>query len=545
MHMVLDFTWATSRVLPLVMSKMFNWVVKVVPHPPATPGNLAEEEKPSQPSSAPVSAQGGIVTWISSGFAYALPQPAGANRLSRANSEAKEDNVVDRQGSGLIGWIVQGLGKVVPQPDDKYKEDTEPAADAEENTVVQNICICQQPGQLVVEEVEEGWETEQQEKPQDPHEESIEPPKVLSTLEEEMEMQTEATMVTPEDSQEQLEAGNGEVKLDSQAEESAQPVEDQALQLAEESIQNEEDQGAKLAEESIQNEEDQGTKLAEESIQNEEDQALQLAEESIHNEEDQGAKLAEESIHNEEDQGAKLAEESVHNEEDQALQLAEESIQNEEDQDQAAKLAEEVAHKASSGEQLANIQEEEIKEVFEYLEDMDPVEGTVSPPLLVSTKTEPKVPEPKEAEPENATKRDSLAQVSTSVVKPEPCVVTKQPEPTKEVHPTSPIAQDDETVDDGCGVPCSLLPPVPNSCIAVRNWLMQMPHTSACLANFNQLLQNNTITLPKMPSRPSLGLMCKNLPHLPHLPPQFSQLPQRVQQYYLNILNSFKTQQET
>ncbi|XP_064168443.1 cyclic nucleotide-gated cation channel beta-1-like [Anguilla rostrata] len=437
------------------------------------------DEVPEVPESPP-SISPGMVDWIKHGFEKIIPQPELPGPAHcppvKVTAQPPEAQKASDEETNMVGWFVKGLGRMVPQPVLRPRDDTS------EITVVQNICICQQPDHLVVEEVEEeveeGGETEQQEKPQDLQEESREPTQVLSTQQEEMETHTEATTVTLENSQEQLEAGSGEVKLDSQAEENAQPEEDQAVKLVEESGQPEEDQAAMLVEESGQPEEDQAAMLVEESGQPEEEQPAQVAEE---------------------------------------------------------------ATQASSAEQSANIQEEEMKEVSQCLEDMDPAEGT--PPLLVSTETEPTVPESKEAEPENSVKRDSLVLVSTSGDKPEPSVVTKQPEPTKEVHPPSPIAQDDETADEGCGVP--------TSCIAVRNWLMQMPHTSECLANFNRLLQDNTITVPKMPCKPSLGLTCGNLPHLPHLPhlpPQLSQLPQRVQQYYFNILNklnSLNPQQET
>ncbi|KAJ8252009.1 hypothetical protein COCON_G00213210 [Conger conger] len=430
-----------------------------------------------------------MVDWIKK----IIPQPEIPGSVhyppAKVTSPPPEAQKQAEEETNVVGWFVKGLGRMVPQPVLKSKEE------ASEKTVVQNICICQQPGDLVVEEVEE---QQDQGQGQLLREESSASTQVQSTQQEETEMHTEATTVTMGDSQEQMQAESGQVKLDSQAEG------DQAAHLAEESAQTE------------------VSKLAEEATEAEGDQAAHLAEESVQTE---VSKLAEEAT---EAEISKLAEEATEAEGDQAAHLAEESTQPE-----ASKLAEE-ATQASSGEQSANIQEEEMKEVFESQEFMDSVEGT---PLLVSAETEPRVPEPKEAEPEKATKRDSSVLVSTSVNEPEPDVVTTQPDPSKDMLPPSPNIQEDETADEGCGVP--------TSCIAVRNWLMQMPHTSQCLANFNRLLQENAITLPSMPSKPSLGLMCESLPSLPSLPPQFSQLPQRVQQYYLNILSRLRPQQET
>ncbi|XP_048119101.1 cyclic nucleotide-gated cation channel beta-3 isoform X2 [Alosa alosa] len=145
---------------------MFTWVAKVVPQPPDPPVKLGEEEKPNPPppekkvvfkeeppkaAPKPVkakeeevseesSAQSGVLTWLSSGFSSALPQPPGSPRLTRANTvdDASGASKADEgQGSGVIGWIVQGIGKVVPQPDEKYKEET--TAEPEETTEVQEM----------------------------------------------------------------------------------------------------------------------------------------------------------------------------------------------------------------------------------------------------------------------------------------------------------------------------------------------------------------------------------------------------------------------
>ncbi|XP_030650078.1 cyclic nucleotide-gated cation channel beta-1 [Chanos chanos] len=131
---------------------MFSWVTKVVPQPPEPPGKLGdgensdsapvpekkqllkEEDAPKsanakgEEASEENSTQSGVLTWLSHGFASALPQPAGSPRIGRKNSslEQEESAVSNRQQSGVVGWIVQGLGKVVPQPDEKYKQQCEP-----------------------------------------------------------------------------------------------------------------------------------------------------------------------------------------------------------------------------------------------------------------------------------------------------------------------------------------------------------------------------------------------------------------------------------
>ncbi|KAK7121560.1 hypothetical protein R3I93_022599 [Phoxinus phoxinus] len=130
---------------------MFNWVVKVVPHPPDTQDDLRdepittngktsnqdkfnsykpgrEEDQSSQTSQGSV--QNGMLNWLSNGFASALPQPAGSPHLTRANADAKspqEEGSADR--ARVIGWISQGIGKVVPQPDEKYIQEETPESE--------------------------------------------------------------------------------------------------------------------------------------------------------------------------------------------------------------------------------------------------------------------------------------------------------------------------------------------------------------------------------------------------------------------------------
>ncbi|XP_073687723.1 uncharacterized protein [Garra rufa] len=130
---------------------MFNWVVKVVPHPPDSQEDLRDEaftangktsnrdkfnstktgrEEDQSSQTSKDSVQSGMLNWISNGFASALPQPAGSPLLMRANSDAKslqDEGSADR--AGVIGWISQGIGKVVPQPDEKYIQDETPESE--------------------------------------------------------------------------------------------------------------------------------------------------------------------------------------------------------------------------------------------------------------------------------------------------------------------------------------------------------------------------------------------------------------------------------
>ncbi|XP_061679422.1 cyclic nucleotide-gated cation channel beta-3-like [Syngnathoides biaculeatus] len=114
---------------------MFNWVVKVVPHPPGSPHTDADinnppevkQERPKNKdaktpppkstcdASEDSQCQAGVLGWLSNGFASALPQPAGSPHL-------EDKSAGDGERSGVIGWVTQSLTKVLPQPDDKYRE---------------------------------------------------------------------------------------------------------------------------------------------------------------------------------------------------------------------------------------------------------------------------------------------------------------------------------------------------------------------------------------------------------------------------------------
>ncbi|KAG1938845.1 cyclic nucleotide-gated cation channel beta-3 [Pimephales promelas] len=61
----------------------------------------------------------------------------------------------DPKGTNMVGWIVQGFGRMMPQPVLKPKEDS--------SDIVQNVCILQDPCEMVLEEVDSDWDAEQKE----------------------------------------------------------------------------------------------------------------------------------------------------------------------------------------------------------------------------------------------------------------------------------------------------------------------------------------------------------------------------------------------
>ncbi|XP_077423438.1 uncharacterized protein LOC144053176 isoform X4 [Vanacampus margaritifer] len=129
---------------------MFNWVVKVVPHPPGSPQTDADIKNPAgikqegsksrDAKSPPLKntgdasedsqSQAGVLGWLSNGFASTLPQPAGSPHLD-------SKSVVDGERSGVIGWVTHSLTKVLPQPDDKYREVND--CNQEEHTEVYEV----------------------------------------------------------------------------------------------------------------------------------------------------------------------------------------------------------------------------------------------------------------------------------------------------------------------------------------------------------------------------------------------------------------------
>ncbi|XP_077371723.1 uncharacterized protein LOC144015531 isoform X3 [Festucalex cinctus] len=130
---------------------MFNWVVKVVPHPPGSPQTDADSKNPAEikqegsksrdakspplkctgDASEDSQSQAGVLGWLSNGFASTLPQPAGSSQLDSKQS------VVDGERSGVIGWVTHSLTKVLPQPDDKYREVND--GNQEEHTEVYEV----------------------------------------------------------------------------------------------------------------------------------------------------------------------------------------------------------------------------------------------------------------------------------------------------------------------------------------------------------------------------------------------------------------------
>nr|XP_009292120.1 cyclic nucleotide-gated cation channel beta-1 isoform X5 [Danio rerio] len=208
----------------------------------------------------------------------------------------------DSKGNNMVGWIVQGLGRMMPQPVLKPKEDG--------SDIVQNVCILQDPCDMVLEEVDSDWEADQREQdvPQDPplQQESSTLLQVLPNIlphvlamqeQEDAETQTERWTPLIESIKKEAEEtaiANMEERLQQERVEAARMAEDLARQAAELAVrQLEEEHTAQIIIETKTEEpenEEQLPNIQEE--ENEEDAELQpLGEES--EEESEDSKISE------------------------------------------------------------------------------------------------------------------------------------------------------------------------------------------------------------------------------------------------------------
>ncbi|XP_076142755.1 uncharacterized protein cngb1a [Alosa pseudoharengus] len=571
-----DVTLQLSNQVCLGAFRMFTWVAKVVPQPPDPPGKLGEEEKPNPPppekkvvfkeeppKSAPKpvkakeeevseesSVQSGVLTWLSSGFSSALPQPPGSPRLTRANTVVKIAYIHfhPSQGSGVIGWIVQGIGKVVPQPDEKYKEET--TAEPEETTEVQEMKDVPDAEPLphipVVELVseDEGCEEESKVGPPSVIEwlkhgfEKVVPQPVDSHSEVSVKKPTVASP-PPETSKTEEESVSSHVVgwfVSGFGRMIPQPVLKTAVQVAcgveITAIRQEVSMLNYIAQEIgflclLQDPEDMVLEEVESDWDGDQkehasapccsamdgdapqaDQAMsllqalpQLIPQVLAMQEQEDAKTQAVAMVNLEERLQQQRLEAARIAEDLARQAAEMAVrQLEEDTGTPiAQLAE-----PDDGEQLPDIQEEENEEDPELQGLREDSEEENKTDSIVEVEEEPPEPEP---EPERVPSPEPV---------PEEAPVTAQPQPASK-EPTPPANEQEDTTEGGCGVP--------DSCSAVKGWVLSIPYTTQFLDRFNVLLKENDISLPKLPTLS---------PEIHELADEISQLPKQAHQCYLN-----------
>ncbi|RXN30190.1 cyclic nucleotide-gated cation channel beta-1 isoform X4 [Labeo rohita] len=155
---------------PVNSSKLANSEVKVqevkdvrdaepLPHIP-----VVEVVSDEEPDAANVPFSPRVIEWIKHGFEKVVPHSP-AHLRPPATTEAPAQKAASapvtpcKQEPGvlflMVGWIVQGLGRIIPQPVLKSKGDS--------SDIVQNVCIMQDPCDMVLEEVDSEWEAQQRE----------------------------------------------------------------------------------------------------------------------------------------------------------------------------------------------------------------------------------------------------------------------------------------------------------------------------------------------------------------------------------------------
>ncbi|XP_048024622.1 cyclic nucleotide-gated cation channel beta-3 isoform X2 [Megalobrama amblycephala] len=166
----------------------------------------------------------------------APPAPAPTPASEPAPAAPEQPKVVeDSKGTNMVGWIVQGLGRMMPQPVLKPKEDS--------SDIVQNVCILQDPCDMVLEEVDSDLEAQEREQEQEQQDSSLLQvipnilPHVLAMQEQEdAETQTERWTPLIESIKKEAEEtaiANIEERLEQERVEAARMAEDLARQAAE------------------------------------------------------------------------------------------------------------------------------------------------------------------------------------------------------------------------------------------------------------------------------------------------------------------------
>ncbi|XP_062327866.1 cyclic nucleotide-gated cation channel beta-1-like isoform X2 [Osmerus eperlanus] len=204
-----------------------------------------------------------VIDWIKHGIEKVIPQPE-IYITTNTESQVKKEKIdscpqkviapppeppklveEEVKGENVVGWIVQGLGRILPQPVPKTNGDG-----CED---VQNICILQDPTDMVLEEVDANWVMENQDAPscQIQHPLPSLMPEVMAMQAEDAETQTERwtpLMENIKKEAEQTVLAQVEERLQQERLEAARLAEEVTRQAAELAIrQLEEEQAANRA----------------------------------------------------------------------------------------------------------------------------------------------------------------------------------------------------------------------------------------------------------------------------------------------------------
>ncbi|KPP80001.1 hypothetical protein Z043_100375 [Scleropages formosus] len=529
-----------------VSPRVIDWLKqsfeKVIPQPPEIQAPLNTEESLKKEASAASPAPSPAAAPAPTPSQAPAPAETMKESLFRDPNEHEDEDEDGRTdaspsvlcpSSGVVGWIFQELNRMIPQPVVKPKENT-----PEGVSVAQNTCIAQDPGQMVLEDVDSDWENEKEELPpsRDPPRPMSPPlsflPQVMAMHQEDAETQTdrwtplverikkeaeESVMATLEERQERLESAR-------MAEEVARAAAETAVrQLAEQQGTGREPVAQDEEEEKEgQEEADGGEQLPNiQEDENEEDpELLEIREES---EEETADNKTECRILRFFDViprascfvGCSADFGSV---ETSPVGLSKEPQPNSLNRPTSP---EEARRTPSPVEDSRPSPVQELLNEPEAESTRSPSPQAKAPELEADETSAPRDPEtniikgasppPEEAEPlrapsPSAEEPEPVRRASPEVVKEESSTVTEQPGPSEDPCVSPASAQEEEKKAEGCEA----------RCLSVKSCLMRVPYVPECLDRFRQLLRENNISVPK-------------LPPMPELPPQVVQFNQRLQ----------------
>ncbi|MCI4380343.1 hypothetical protein PGIGA_G00238920 [Pangasianodon gigas] len=445
----------------------------------------------------------GVVQWIKTGFQnallYHMPHPPdhpanGSQRSSRCSDKVfspPPESVtslteVDTK-ANMMGWIVHGLGLALPQPVIRSKEDYGGVAEK-----VTQHAVHSRPTStdLVLEEVDSEDDQDQNQN----QENRSEQPSSPKQAEPEERSDPEATTSSAPASclkQEDAETQTG--RWTPFIESIKREAEDSAMATVEERLREERLEMARMAEEVARH-------AAEVTVR-------ELA----------GARVTVHTPILEVEEEAEPELQELQDEEKEAEMLHSESTECQE-LSPVEKFIQEVEEPAEGPEET----EEEVEDA-----DTPGVEEPTlpSPEPKILTADQPVSPEPfrPEAvpaeEPEEPEEEESD---SSSEAESEPDPVTQQPKSCDGASVKQNVTQDEGTLaeEETC---------VPSRCDALKACLMRIPCAPVCLDRFNQLLNENNITLPQVPPIPKLPSQLSQITQqFPPLPTRLNQLHQQI-----------------
>ncbi|XP_047658206.1 LOW QUALITY PROTEIN: cyclic nucleotide-gated cation channel beta-1-like [Tachysurus fulvidraco] len=452
---------------------------------------MISEDEVSEAHRSPRVPPGGVVQWIKTGFQnalpYRMPRPpdhseTGSQRSSRCSDKVfspPPESVTSltevETKVNMMGWITHGLGLALPQPVIRSKEDYGVVAET-----VTRHAVHSRPNStdLVLEDVN-AEDVQDQDKNLDQKSISEHPSSPKRAEPEDRSNPETSSPSAPTSSlnQEDVETQTG--RWTSFFESIKREAEDIAMATLEERLRQERLEMARMAEKV----------------------ARHAAEVTVR-------ELA----------GTRV---TVHTPILEVEEEAESELQELKDEEKEAEI---LHSKSTECQELSPVEKftqevegpvEDPQEAEEELEDEERVEEPSASPEPVRPEAFP-AEEPEEEEEEEEESDDS----SEAESEPEP--ITQQPRSCDGDSVKQNVTQDDRMINEEETY-------VPSRCDALKACLMRIPYAPVCLDRFNQLLKENNITPPQVPSVPKLPSRLSQITqHFPHLPTRLNQLPHQI-----------------